>query len=368
MLKLMRYLLKIRTHCFYHWYRIFKDRSALPEDAMTPILPSELAFILGALRSGTTLLVRLINNCKEMHATSEMFFYYPHLFSEKKDLTSTRNLLSLLYELNQFSDLKKDRWGLVNTILTEKTDPKKFYGLLNRRYRAKIIDKVPDYAWYPKFFEELKRSNNRIGLIYIYRHPCAIANSFAKSIALEQKFNRKKKEGFKRYLGDYYQAPNFDLKLDRLDTVLDWCNFCWALTNHNILHYLKTNPEANYVLVPYEDLLTRPDFYYQAICDLFNIDYRECYLNLSNYYHSLPKWMLVKKLWRFDMPMGDPNQFDKKNSVIDGSRATNYRRYGKYWDKSDDQTKAIAAKLGYTKSSHDPRMLSERLSILRAAS
>jgi hypothetical protein len=105
-----------------------------------------------------------------------MFFYYPFLVSEKKDSSSTKNLMSLLYELKKFPDLKKDRWGLINTIFKEKTDPRNFYGLLNSRHKANIIDKVPDYAWYPRFFDELRKNYNKIRLIYIYRHPCATAN------------------------------------------------------------------------------------------------------------------------------------------------------------------------------------------------
>ena len=61
------------------------------------------------------------------------------------------------------------------------------------------------------------------------------------------------------------------------------------------------------------------------------------------------------------MPIGDPDQFDKRNSVVDNSRATKYREYSYLWDRSDEQTKAVATILGYTKSDHDPLKLKKTL-------
>jgi hypothetical protein len=67
MLKIIRYILKAKLSCSYKWHRIFCGKKALPGDALAPIPKSELAFILGAPRSGTTLMVRLLNNSKDIH-------------------------------------------------------------------------------------------------------------------------------------------------------------------------------------------------------------------------------------------------------------------------------------------------------------
>ena len=40
-----------------------------------------------------------------------------------------------------------------------------FYGILHNYYNSIIIDKVPEYAWYPEFFNLLKEIKNKVHLI-----------------------------------------------------------------------------------------------------------------------------------------------------------------------------------------------------------
>ena len=349
----------IKLIIIYFWHRIFNLNIDLHEEISASISYSELSFILGAPRSGTTLLIRLLRQCKDIHGTSEMFFFYPN-FSEKKDFSSLRNSISILYELNQIPSLKKYRWRYLNTFITKKLDAMQFYGLLNNHHNKKIIDKVPDYSWYPEYFALLKKSKNEIPIIFIYRHPCSVIESLSKKlfkIPLNQRLNWVFKKFIKAYLGNYYQSPNFNLSIENIKTVFDYCVFLWSLANYNIIHYLKTNSNIKYVLVQYEDLLIHPRIYYQQICKLINAEYNEDYLTFKD--NRLTLWEKIWKFWNFNISIGDINQYDDKNNKIDSSCATGYKKLSFLWDRFDSQTLEIANELGYTKNSHDPAKLNK---------
>lgn len=224
-----------------------------------------LIYILGAGRSGTTLLGILLNNSKDITHYGELNRYFdldgvpraskeyenqevPKFWSEVKEILNSQYSSHQLCELGCLSrKYESHKYFVTNFLrLFGKRDFKK-YSKFKRLLLANLHSKsnfkvVVDSSKYPNCLLSLNRILHP-KVIYIVRNPESVINAF-----LKENLEQPSKTIFSAAL--YYFIIN--------------C-FC------SIVYYFKV-PAKNRIRIKYEDLIVNPEKTLNQIQEKFNVD------------------------------------------------------------------------------------------------
>ena len=206
----------------------------------------ELAFIIGAPRSGTTMLERIISGHSQVTGGAE-----PHLMTPLAHLGVWRNVDKAPYDHIVAGIGQKDFINLLPQ--KEQTYWQACRAYADTLYSAYIqesecricLDKTPEYATVWPF---LKHVYPDAKYIVVSRHPAAIFSSFANSF----------------FDGDYELTQQHDPLFERYIPAISGL---LRDTTLNIFH------------LRYEDLVSNPDQYAQEICEFLGISYESEIVN-----------------------------------------------------------------------------------------
>lgn len=202
-------------------------------------MSSDLIFIIGAPRSGTTLLTKLLSQHPKIKAGPE-----PHILTPLAHLGVWRNVDKAPYDhivagLGQREFVEslpgglEDYWQACRSYATSL-----YQSHMSDSGKVICLDKTPEYAtiwpFLVKVFPEAK-------YIVLSRHPAAIFSSFANSF----------------FGGDFLLSQQHDPLFER---------YIPAISGF-------LNSEIPRLHLRYEDLVTEPDRQMRALCDFLEIDY-----------------------------------------------------------------------------------------------
>lgn len=206
----------------------------------------DVVFIIGAPRSGTTLLERMLSAHSQVRGGPE-----PHLMTPLAHLGVWRNVDKAPFDhivagigqrdfVAELEHGEEDYWRACQA----------YANTLYRSYMAKhpepvFIDKTPEYATVWPF---LKKVFPEAKFIVLTRHPAAIFSSFANSF----------------FDGDYGLTEEHDPLFER---------YIPAIAG------LLRDPDLNKLHIRYEDLVGSPERYAEAICQFLGIEYEEAMVN-----------------------------------------------------------------------------------------
>lgn len=346
-----------------------KDNTATSETPST-----QLCFLLGSPRSGTTLTSSLLDKSDKIFSPPELYLAsFEDLAQRKTSMKKTvfrPMLLGLVQCVSRLTGSSlATAMASIRPLEKKSLDIPQMYELLTNRTKAPVfIDKTPCYLTY--ISDELYKNRfPNAKYLYMYRHPISailsqkkwmdeISDKTVKKHAInnEKDFLKGKTNygscvlsteeqyrKFETYKNDCYKACDYD-KFKMLEAG-------WFYENNNTLQYLDGIPAENKFIFSFESLLKNPAETLGEILAFLGLDTDP--QDMIDKYESnkAPDTVtgIIKATWNMDI--GDPNQIFMVGK-IDGSRANGSKKHVEYWDKLSDDTKALALKMGYL----DPKL------------
>jgi len=221
-------------------------------------------FILSPPRSGSTLLRVLLGGHSQMFAPPELELLRFQTLDDRRVAFSgptsfyLEGLIRALMELKDCSLAEAEQWIEEKTACGVTT--KAMFFELQAMAKGKIlVDKTPSYALEPNALQRIEQDFESPIYIHLYRHPCAMINSFRKAHLQEIFFRR-----------DHNFPPEVLAEL------------IWTQSHINILSLLENVPSERQVAVNFENLVCDTKVELQRICATIGIDCEEEMLNLYN--------------------------------------------------------------------------------------
>lgn len=216
-------------------------------------------FIIGVLRSGTTLLRVVLDSHSKISAPSET----PWILGGYGD-NSVR-------QLSQF--LVNDKWGPVQNLpfvdeqvilnATRAFLSHIFAPLMNNQNKELLALKTPQDIKYLEFLLSLFPDSK---YVHIFRDGRDSACSLVE--------NKSKVFGA---IDDYGELNHFN-------AFKRW--YDWELKIRNLLD----DKDPRKIRIRYEDLVTDPEPLLKSVCEFIGVDFEPDIVNYSKFDHSLPKW------------------------------------------------------------------------------
>jgi hypothetical protein len=218
-------------------------------------------FIAGMGRSGTTLLLSMLNSVEQNLCIPEipiaLYLYHSHKKRTNFNSTDVSKLLSLKSKLNyirhvtidegyfktQVNECKSYKQFIETSYLTT-VDPSKKVDLITN-----IIDKNPIYTYYPKTLSAIFPKSK---FILMVRNPFGYVNSCLES----------NDPGKRKRRAEFY--------------ALAYRNYAHEINN------IQKKFKNQSLIVHYENLVSQPEKTLQSICDFLNIDFNFEMLDFYN--------------------------------------------------------------------------------------
>src|SRR5258706_14747751 len=211
---------------------------------MAPGMQDRLVFLIGAPRSGTTLLARMLSAHSLVHGRAE-----PHLITPIAHLGYFGKVQKAPYDAQNVeqairevvSELPRGESGYLEAL---RAYTESLYAQLMEPAPAGkrlFLDKTPAYALVLPFLTKLYP---RAKYVVLTRHPLAVLSSYAESF----------------FDGDYAVAVNHNPVLQR---------YVPALAG------FVRNPAVARVWVTYEDLVREPETHFRRVCEHLAIPFEE---------------------------------------------------------------------------------------------
>jgi hypothetical protein len=223
-----------------------------------------MAFVLGAGRSGTSLFRSMLACHKEIYAPDEL-----HLVNFE-DMALRRDDLQRLSQ--QWMDI-----GLIETLCTvfgvseyeAILELKRFsdqafptaevYQRIHSHLTGQwLVDKTPVYANHPVWLQRTEQMFDQPKFIFMTRHPYAVMDSFMS----------------KRFYG--YSADIWGTS-----TTNAWhqAEIFWTVLNRNVLEFLDRIPPSRWMRVTYEELMQDSTRVLTNVCQFLSIPFEEAMLD-----------------------------------------------------------------------------------------
>lgn len=212
-----------------------------------------LCFVVGAPRSGTTLLRVMLAGHPALFSPPEMIIApFAAMADRKKRLTERFwEKGGLRRAILEIEGCDVDTAKAIEASLDDRTVPEVYAWLTERLGERILVDKCPHIAADPAALERLGRWYPDAKWVWIVRHPGSVTRSVENMPMAE-------------VLLQGYAGDPRDI---------------WFTCNQNAKRFLATVPAANQVLVKYEDLVTdaaRPAL--QRVCDVLGVAWDDALL------------------------------------------------------------------------------------------
>ena len=269
------------------------------------------AFILGAPRSGTTLLRVMLAGHPRLWSPPEMILAPFATMAERVNHTNRRfwEKGGLRRGLMDLEGLDVEAARAREAALEDKTIPEVYALLQSRLGDRMLVDKCPHLAVMPEAMARLESWFPGPRYLWILRHPGSVLRSLENMPMAEVMLDG--------YGGDAREA--------------------WAACNRNIRDFLATIPRERWAIVRYEDLVTDPRPVMERACAALGVPFHEAVLDPyeGDRMREGPKGARA---------IGDPNMAAR--GKIDPSLAT---RWLDGFDPriASAETRALAKELGY---------------------
>lgn len=331
---------------------------------------SQLCFLLGSPRSGTTLTSILLDKSPEIFSPPELYLAtFESLKQRSKNIKSTifkALSMGLVQSISKFTG-KSHRQSLAFTKGLEKQDVdinQTYDYLLSNTDQPVFIDKTPCYVTY--MAERLfSKRFPKAKYLYMYRHPISVILSqkrWVDEVSDEdvKKYGKKgieayhqRKTGlfsmllanpesyweFEAHKADYYPKCDYD-KFKILEGG-------WFYENNKTMQFLDTVPEEQKYIFSFESLLKNPEQELQKILAFLEIDSDPAAMVDAYESRKAPTTIrgILKEVWNWEV--GDPNQIFLAGK-IDGSRADqSWQKNAHLWEKLNPETRELAKRMGY---------------------
>ena len=212
-----------------------------PSPSETPDMTKRMFFVVGSPRSGTTMLMRMLNVHPDIYTRPE-----PHLMTPLANLGYYAYVDKATYDPFQahqsvrsyVDDLPRGEADYLDA-LRGYTDA--MYGrMLDKVGKRFFLDKTPAYALEAPF---LKKVYPDARYVVLTRHPFAIFSSFAKSF----------------FDDDWEAAHAFNPIVERYVPA--------------IAQFIRDHDDGGYYWVKYEDLVQSPEEHCRAMCEYADMEY-----------------------------------------------------------------------------------------------
>ena len=310
------------------------DRLCCPEPrahypAMNADERPQANFILGAPRSGTTLLRVILNGHSEIFAPPTLYmlqfaslrervntFSGPHAFWKEGAVTA----------LMQAGDGSLEAAiGHMEKMETENATVLEFYHELNRMIGDRLlIDNTANYAISLPLLRGIERSFRSPRYIYLVRHPGAAIYSFTKA-SLDQLF--------------YSRLPDLRGIDPKPFTARELAELVWLKSNSNVQEFLSDVSADRKWTVRYEDLVSDPGCVTKSICGFLGVEFQPEMLDVYDDSNKRMTRGVGKSLM-----MGDP-KFHQHRSISQTS--VNTWRNHLAEEQIDHATWQLAHTVGY---------------------
>lgn len=330
---------------------------------------TDLCFLLGSPRSGTTLTSVLLDGASQASCPPELYLATYHTLRQRHQCLgksffkamslglaqclSRQTGKPLHHALREIRQMRAQDFSIADT----------YQHLLNNTSARVFIDKTPCYVAYisPQLFSE---RFPQARYIYLHRHPVPVivsqkkwldgvsdkqvANFARKGIEASEKrstnyftmllANPESHWQFEDFKAQVYPEVNFD-KFKMLEAG-------WRYENQRTLDFLDTIAADHKLIVSFESLIKDPSATLGRMLEFLNVSDDPAAI-VADYENKQPVKTVIdvlKRAWQFEI--GDPNQLFMTGK-IDASRADSWQRQGDLWLKLDEETRQLARRLGY---------------------
>lgn len=219
-------------------------------------LPSNIIFIIGCGRSGTTILGKMIQKHKEVIYLNEPRYMWMACFPE----TDIWSKFAPANGGRLFIDhLKKNCTGRTKLI--------RIFSFLRSINKSNVlVEKLPANCFRLRFINKLFPHSR---YIYIHRNPNEVAKSIEKMCVNTQWY------GFNNYKWhqfiDYYS--NRMMKAQKLNGLNDYERGLieWFISNYEVNRFLDTIDDDRLLMLDYSQLVSKPDVTYEKISEFIGV-------------------------------------------------------------------------------------------------
>lgn len=285
-------------------------------------------FILSPPRSGTTLLRVMLAGHPDLFAASELQLLGFNNLKERRAAYSGKFALWLEGTIRAIMELRQCNAEKATSIMEEyerqNYTTRQFYRVLQKWLGEKmLVDKSPSYALDLNTLEKAERDFSDPLYIHLYRHPYAMARSFA-SYHMDQVLFLKEQPFTARQLGE----------------------LVWLISHRNVLQFLRQIPAHRQCHIRYEDLVKQPQQVMQTLCEALRLRFHP---DMLRPYDHLEKKM-TDGIHRDSKPMGDTKFLE--HGRINPDIAESWKRVA-VDNFLSDMTWELAVSLGYEKPDSD---------------
>jgi hypothetical protein len=212
-----------------------------------------VTFILGAGRSGTTLLRVMLAGHPDLFAPPELFMaVYDTMAIRTADLKQRYWVKGgLRRAVMNLQGAEVDEAKRIVSSLDPLSTPEAYAWLQDQLGDRMLVDKCPPLAYIPQLLPRVEEWFDSPRYIWIVRHPGAVIRSFQNMPMAEMMF-----QGFP----------------------VSYRNL-WYETNRNIRDYLATIPEQRWTRVRFEDLVREPRAEMERVCATIGVPFHEAVLD-----------------------------------------------------------------------------------------
>jgi amino acid adenylation domain-containing protein len=283
-----------------------------------------MIFLLGAPRSGTTLLRVMLAGHPALFSATELQLLCFHTLGERGAAFRGRFSAWLEGSLRAIMELKQcgpeEAKQIMRGYEERNYTTKDFYKVLQDWAGDRLLlDKSPHYALDPGALRKAERDFDSPFYIHLFRHPLAMVESFEKQ-HMEQVLYLKEHDFSSRQLGEAI----------------------WTLSNKNILDFLEEVPRERQFVIQFEELTRRPSEVMTALCDAMGVGFHP---DVLQPYKDQERKM-VDGLYAVSQSMSDQN-FRRRES-IDPRIADGWKEESEA-DSLGEVTWQVARSLGYAR-------------------
>lgn len=303
--------------------------------SIDPKLPQEkprASFVLGAPRSGTTLLRVILNGHPKLFSPPALYMLQFQSLRQRSETFQAEYSFWKEGALSALMHAGDGSFGAASlhmkTMEDEDYSVPDFYNELNRMLGNRhLIDKTANYAISLSLLQSMERIFHKPRYIYLARHPGAAIYSFGKS-SLDQLF--------------YSRLPHLRELDPKPFTARELAELVWLNSNSNIQEFLSMIPDDRKRTIRYEDLVKDPGAVIADVCSLLEIDYGSEMLRVYDDSNTRMTQGPGKSIMA-----GDP-KFHQHKSISQSSIDT-WRNYINE-DQISQATWELADNLGYQRS------------------
>ena len=325
------------------------QRVAVSDMLTVPTLPQgALCFLLGAPRSGTTLLSTCLSLNDALFVPEELHVGYTARFQDKiayaQESAYFRALTTGLYHALELLCGEKDAQYVWYQMWSQDLRLEDQYSYLYHRAAHRIlVDKTPRLLYLGQGEQpvlDLMKYEPRF--IFLYRHPLSAIRSATM-------FYRP----LLKSVTDMTSSPiinpvNYEEARRFASNPADYSEYVWRSHNRANLSFIKQVPKDRVVWICYEDLVRYPDTQLRKICATLDIPYDPGMTRIETVRKGYSHWGIIKAMWRGKLPVGDPNMLWATDlRSINAGRADAYKAIEHRWEELRPDTRALAYELGY---------------------